>query len=133
MSFADVTSANVVGYKGIRLNAGGKDMISGTFLKVGGTDAIELSKLKITGYENSDMYHYAYMNFTLTFQIRKTDGTPEHTYMYSDSVNLETFEWEGGIWTDYDTGAEINADNEVTFPVGKGFWPLRGNATRLVA
>ena len=122
MACADVTSANVVGYQGVQLNAGGKDMISGTFLKVGGTEEIALSKLKITGYENSDMYKYAYGGFTLTFQIRKTDGTPENTYMYYDGVDIETFEWIGGVWTDADSGAEINADNEVNFPVGKGFW-----------
>ena len=125
MACADVSSANVVGYAGVQLNAGGKDMISGTFMKVSGQDTIALSTLKVTGYENSEMYLYGYMGFTATFQIRKTNGSPEATYLWSDAAmdpGDGTLVWEGGKWKDADTMIEITPKNDVNFPVGKGFW-----------
>ena len=121
MAFADVTSANVVGYSKLQLNAGGKNMMGSCFVNVG-EETMRLTDLKVTGYENSEYYLQNVYEFTVTFQRRGNDGMPYATYAYSDTTeDMET--WVGGKWYDaMNGGTEITTENDVYLKAGSGLW-----------
>ena len=122
VSFADVSSANVVGYAGVQLNAGGKNMAGAVFVSVGNRDKqMRLSELKITGYEGNEYYLTEECAFVLTFQIRNSNGSPKFTYQWADESDGEST-WNGGVWSDTDTGAVISKDNDVFFNAGDALW-----------
>ena len=117
MSFADVTSANVVGYDNLKLNAGGKNLLGPNMLTIGTKEQIRLSDLKITGYEEAYLED---MDFSLTFQRRMTSGMPESEYQWADMSDMEV--WEGGKWKNLKTGQFLSKDNDVTIGPGEAFW-----------
>lgn len=120
MSFADVTSANVVGYNNIQLLDGGTRMLGPCFVSVGNTEKVKLSELKIVGYEQSTEFLME-MGFSVTFQIRASNGMPSATYEFADaSDDMET--WNGGKWYDFDTKEEITSDNDILLNPGDGLW-----------
>ena len=121
MSFADVSSGNVVGYSNLKLNAGGKSMLGPCFIKVGTTEDVKLSELKVTGYENSEHWTWDDYAFSgLVIQRRSSNGMPYAEYAYTDEWDEEN--WYNPHWINTDTGATITPENDVTFKAGDGLW-----------
>ena len=80
-----------------------------------------LSKIEIQGYEDNAYYLTEEWAFGLTLQSLKSNGMPRHTYLWSDSTD-DGETWNGGVWSDTDTGDEITSENDVTIAAGEGFW-----------
>ena len=110
-----------VGYNQVQLNAGGKNMVGACFVKVGTETDVKLSELSINGYENSSYYLETVCEFNATFQRRASNGLPYATYAYTD-VTDDCETWNGGSWSDVDSGADITAENDVTLTAGDGLW-----------
>ena len=115
-----LVSSDVVGYTNVGLRDGGKSMVGPCFVSVGGT-TVKLSELKVTGYEKNEYYLTEEYAFGATFQIRKANGMPESEYLWSDTTD-DGETWNGGVWSDFDTGDEITAANDVTLNAGDALW-----------
>ena len=112
-----LTSAGAVlkGDQGVELNAGGYVGICNLM-----PAPVKLSQVEIQGYEDNE-YYLSEMAFAMSMQSLLPSGMPKATYMWSDeSGDMET--WDGGKWTDSDTGVEITSENDVTIAAGEGFW-----------
>ena len=123
--FADVESANIVGYanKGI---VNGNQLVGFSFKDINAVDedgdpCVDLAKIEPQGYQESEYLkteNYGTWG-DISFQILKSSGFADKIYdWYADCGDGETWEIDG--WYLHN-GAKVE-EGEVTFKVGDGIW-----------
>ena len=112
---AAVSSANVVGYSHLALNAGGKNMVGPVFVNTG-KDTIKLSDIKVTGYEESSYYQWTQWSApVVVVQRRLSSGAPYAQYAWSSEFDGEAF--SEGYW-----GKEFGEDDDPELKPGDALW-----------
>ena len=124
--FADVTSANIVGYSNKVANntdKGVSKMLSGSFVNVG-TNSVHLTDLSFTGYQDISQYRTSGTGNSFYMAKLTSGGEFEHQYVWKDTYNTESGAWAGGYWYDAKTDKiiEKNTDDDITIEPGDGFW-----------
>ena len=110
--FADVTSANVVGYQEIETNAGATDftMLTPTFLSVASDKDCTLADLKVTGYTGETKGDFV-------LRTLNVDGSSNKQYYW-----VETASKTAG-WYASKLGSAIPGGPEsVAIDAGQGLW-----------
>ena len=106
--FADVTSANIVGYSNKAANdkyrAGVNKIFTVPFNAIG-TDGYYVTDIKVTGYEEDTKWQSNLTGPEVELQQLSTGGATEATYVWKDSWN--DVEWTGGYWEHYETGKKL--------------------------
>ena len=110
---ADVTSANIVGYETMGLNAN-NTAAGATFLSVG-TDGFKLSSLVLSGVSDT-----ATVAGTINIQTLDKLGNKDKKYTYYQNVKGGEWKDKKG-WFDEDK-KQITEDNDFVIPAGKGLW-----------
>ena len=117
--FADVTSANVVGYQEIGSNASGFTMLAPTFLGVGNTEGCTLKDLRVTGYEGECKGKFV-------LQLLTSTGGDDGTYYWVDKSG-KTAGWYASA-----LGSAIPGGPEsINIAAGRGMW-CKGVGMKLV-
>ena len=62
-----------------------------------------------------------------SFQIRKTNGKAQDSYLWYQDYIEDDGGWQPGYWHHAQSGADIGPDNDVKFVPGDGFWFTIGN------
>ena len=115
--FADITSANVVGYKAEALREG-FTMMTPCFVDVVDEDAgIDLTKLIVGGDFSAD---------DVGVQTLTDAGFTDKTYTYGKDRKGNWF------WSDFDTGDKIE-EGDVVFQKGEGLWVSGVDSTSLTS
>ena len=118
-SFADVSSANVVGYVSRGTEVGGNVAVGASFVSVG-TKKVNLVDIGVNpGGEGAAYY------CTVVLQTLKTDGSTDKSYYYI--YNKRHGGSQGGVagWYFDDVGSEdklITRESGIEFEPGTGFW-----------
>ena len=134
MSLADVTSANVVGYKNTEVRSGSK-MVGASFATIGEKNGIYLSQLAPVGYEDVSVFTDTKkgdggVKGQFTISILTSTGGQAYdektgvakSWSYYRTYPKSTKTWSNdGRWLDQ-SGTEIKGDADVFFANGQGLW-----------
>ena len=122
--FADVTSANIVGYQKVNLNLDGAKMLGAPFICVNGSaeKGFWLSDLRPEGYlENTDLVASG-TDGDFSIQLLNTSGHTAAKYSWVHAAKKK--KWSGeGYWNDPSAEPVIpHGENDHYFAPGSGMW-----------
>ena len=122
--FADVTSANIVGYSNKSVNTGTLQvlkMLCANFNEVG-EEGIHLSEWKVTGYQESSYFQESGNAPVVKVKKLSTGGAITATYDWIDTWDGSA--WAGGVWVNEDTDKIIGTGEEadIQLAAGESLW-----------
>ena len=134
MSLADVTSANIVGYKNTEVRSGSK-MVGASFATIGEKNGIYLSQLAPVGYEDVSVFTDTKkgdggVKGQFTIKILTSTGGQAYdektgvakSWSYFRTYPKATKTWSNdGCWKDKN-GTVMTGENDITFETGDGLW-----------